>query len=122
MLRTHSSRGAVFENWVVSEVLKARFHHGLDDNLFFYRDRSGHEVDLLLMSAGRITAVEAKAGATLGSDFLDGLRWFRSLAGERFPEDRIETVLVHGGEHTGEMRGTTMLPWHESGEFDWTGR
>ncbi|MHC4973818.1 MAG: ATP-binding protein [Planctomycetota bacterium] len=118
-LRTHPSRGAIFENWVVSEALKARFHHGLDDNLFFYRDRSGHEVDLLLVSAGRITAVEAKAGATLGSDFLDGLRWFESLAAEQFPEDRVETVLVHGGEQTGEMRGTVLLPWRGIGRFDW---
>lgn len=120
-LRTHPSRGAVFENWVVSEALKARFHRGLDDNLFFYRDRSGHEVDLLLVSAGRITAVEAKAGATLGSDFTDGLRWFESLAAERFPEDRLRTVLVYGGDEPYEVRGTTILPWHGIGQFDWAG-
>jgi len=118
-LRTHPSRGAVFENWVVSEVLKARFHGGMDDNLFFYRDRSGHEVDLLLVSAGHITAVEAKAGATVASDFFHGLRWFESLAAERSREDRVTTVLVHGGEQACEMRGTTVLPWHAISSFDW---
>jgi predicted AAA+ superfamily ATPase len=118
-LRTHPSRGAVFENWVVSEVLKARFHRGLDDNLFFYRDRSGHEVDLLLLSAGRITAVEAKAGATLASDFVDGLRWFESLVAERSPADRVETVLVYGGDQRREMGGATVLPWHSIHDMDW---
>jgi len=119
-LRTHPSRGAIFENWVVTEVLKARFHRGLDENLFFYRDRSGHEVDLLLVSAGRVTAVEAKAGATIGSDFLDGLRWFESLAAERFPEDRLETILAYGGDQAHEMGGTAVLPWREIDSFDWT--
>ena len=118
-LRTHPSRGAIFENWVVSEAMKGRLHHGLDANLFFFRDRSGHEVDLLLESAGRITAVETKAGATIGRDFLDGLRWFEALASERFPQDRVETVLVHGGEQAGSMHGTTLLPWSGVGAFDW---
>ena len=118
-LRTHPARGAVFENWVASEALKARFHRGLGENLFFYRDRSGHEVDLLLVSANRITAVEAKAGATLGSDFVDGLKWFESLAANRFPEDRVETLLVYGGEQPAEMRGTTILPWCAIDQFDW---
>ena len=47
-LRTHPQREALFETWVVSELLKLRFHAGLPSDLFFWRDRSGNEVDVLV--------------------------------------------------------------------------
>ena len=41
-------RGALFENMVVADRLKACYNAGLDSNLYFYRDKSQHEVDLLM--------------------------------------------------------------------------
>lgn len=47
-LDIHSQRGAIFERLVVSELLNARFNLGLSSNLFFWRDNTGNEVDLLI--------------------------------------------------------------------------
>ena len=47
-LRTHPLRGALFETWVVSEVLKHRTHRGRSGGLSFYRDRNGAELDLVI--------------------------------------------------------------------------
>ena len=46
-LQTHAMRGAVFESWVVSEVIKHRYNLGLAADLYFWRDNHGHEVDLV---------------------------------------------------------------------------
>ena len=54
----HPLRGALFENWVVSELLKGRFNRGLPSNLFFWRDSTGNEVDVLLEQGDRITPGE----------------------------------------------------------------
>ncbi|MEM8997153.1 MAG: DUF4143 domain-containing protein [Acidobacteriota bacterium] len=60
---------------MVAEALKTRTHRGKrGDNLFFYRDSSGLEVDLLVSVADRLIGVETKAGATFSRGFLTGLR------------------------------------------------
>ena len=44
-LRAHPLRGALFESWVIIELLKARTNARLPSNLYFWRDRGGLEMD-----------------------------------------------------------------------------
>ncbi|HLG02672.1 MAG TPA: ATP-binding protein, partial [Bacteroidia bacterium] len=44
-IETHPLRGAIFENMVVVELIKQRTNAGLPINLFYWRDKTGHEVD-----------------------------------------------------------------------------
>ncbi|XCA33777.1 MAG: DUF4143 domain-containing protein [Wolbachia endosymbiont of Polyergus mexicanus] len=46
-LETHYLKGALFENLIVLEIFKKRLNQGLPANIYFWRDRTGHEVDLL---------------------------------------------------------------------------
>ena len=41
-------RGALFENFIVTEALKQRYNMGKESNLYFYRDSTQNEVDLVL--------------------------------------------------------------------------
>ena len=68
-METHPQRGAMFENWVVSELLKSRFNHGLPANLYFWRDRAGHEVDLLIENSNQLIPVEIKSSQTVNAEF-----------------------------------------------------
>ena len=79
-LETHPLRGALFENFVIAEVAKAYFHHRRQPPLFFWRDRIGHEVDLLIEEGGALYPMEMKSGATVGGDMLDALLWWRRLS------------------------------------------
>ncbi len=64
-LATHVQRGALFETWVISELLKARYNAGEASNLYFWRDRSGHEVDLLVDHGIHLSPLEIKSGQTI---------------------------------------------------------
>ena len=44
----HYLKGGIFENFIIGEFLKQRYNQGLDGNLYFWRDKLGREVDLLL--------------------------------------------------------------------------
>ena len=44
----HPLRGALFETMVVNEFLKARRNAGRRDQLYFWRDNIGTEIDLVL--------------------------------------------------------------------------
>lgn len=57
-LHTHALRGALFETWVVSEVVKAFAHRGRSTPLFFWRDSTGLEVDLVWETADGLQGAE----------------------------------------------------------------
>ncbi|MCP5346602.1 MAG: ATP-binding protein [Gammaproteobacteria bacterium] len=108
-LTTHVQRGALFETWVVSELLKARYNAGETSNLYFWRDRSGHEVDLLIDHGTHLSPLEIKSGQTINKDYFKGLEFWQKLAGETAGQ----AWLVYGGDTRQSRSDFTVLPWYE---------
>ncbi len=106
-LSIHSARGALFENFVISELLKRRYNQGLPSNLFFWRNNAGDEVDLLIEQGEQLIPVEIKSGQTFSSDFLVGLQKWMRLAGETCLAPR----LVYGGEENMTRSGVLVQSW-----------
>lgn len=82
-------RGALFENMVVAEMLKRRFNEGLDNNLFFYRDKSQHEVDLLMEDGGMIDACEIKSATAFHESFFRNINYIANLYGDSLRSSRV---------------------------------
>jgi predicted AAA+ superfamily ATPase len=102
-------RGALFENWVMTELRKAQTNAGIRPELFFLRDQSGHEVDALVQTApNTFAAIEVKAGKTVASDFFKGLDYWR----KNLLEQTIQPWLVYGGDTAQLRERGTVLPWH----------
>lgn len=95
-VRTHPLRGSLFENLVLMEILKFRYNRGKRANLFFYRDSSGNEVDILYCTGHEAVPIEIKSGETLNDDFFSGFRYFRKHVSPTPPRQ----VLVYGGKRT----------------------
>jgi len=88
--------GSVFETFVVTEVLRQMSFSELGPllRLHHYRDRNGHEVDLVIEHAnGDVVAIEVKASATPRLRDVAGLRILRDRLGKRF---RLGLVLHLG--------------------------
>ena len=56
--------GAFLETWVVAEIMKSYWHHGLRAPLFLYRDRDGKEIDLLIHRDQTLYPIEIKKTAS----------------------------------------------------------
>jgi uncharacterized protein len=113
-LRHHPLRGAIFETWVVSEIVKARYHRGLPVNVSFYRAHRGDEVDLVLDRGHDIVAIETKSARTIASDFFYALARFDETVNGALQSRRIERVLVYGGDHAEERSAGRVVPWNEA--------
>ena len=112
-LSTHPLRGAIFENWVISELMKWHRHRALPLRMSFYRDNPGLEVDVI-MEAGRTThAIEIKSGSTLASDFFDNLRAFGEIRAD------CQNTLIYGGARREERSAGLALPWNQVHTVDW---
>ncbi len=110
---THPLRGSLFENLVMSELLKNRFNRGKTDNLYFIRDRKGNEVDILLDYGPSLDLVEVKSAQTISSDFFRGIEHYRRI----YREVR-NCLLIYGGDKSRVHGGVTVVPWKDLPELD----
>ncbi len=112
-LATHPMRGSLFENWVIVELLKGRFNRGRNNNLSFWRNNTGLEVDVIVEQAGRLRPIEIKSGATLSGELWRPLKSWLDLAGD----DAISPTLVYGGETTWNHDASKAIPWKNIAEL-----
>jgi predicted AAA+ superfamily ATPase len=105
----HPQRGALFENWIMTELLKAQTNRGIKPSLHFLRDKEGHEIDALIETAsGIFQAIEIKSGETIASDFFNGLDYWRA----KLPRQTLTPWLIHGGTARQDREKATVLPWN----------
>lgn len=119
-LHSHPLRGAVFESWVASEILKHRRNAGESPGLSHFRDRHGGEVDLVVDRPEGLVLVEVKAARTVSSSlYSTAVRVADVLADERDDERPVEVVVVYGGHELQRRERVTLLPWTRIDEFEW---
>ena len=86
-------------------------HRGREPDLYFWRDTSGHEVDLIVEIGGEPVPVEIKSAQTFSRDFLQGLAYWRGLAGQ--PEG--PAALAYGGDASYLRQGVAVRSWRTWG-------
>ena len=98
-------RGNLFENLVILELMKHRLNHGLDPQLYFYRDSNGNEVDVIFKSASQLIPVKIKSAETFRGDLLKPIRKFESIAKEFIDK----SFLIYAGEHEQQVGDVQIL-------------
>jgi predicted AAA+ superfamily ATPase len=112
-LFAHPLRGAIFESWMVGELLKMEHHAGRRPEAYFYRDQRGTEVDLLLRRDDHWLALEFKSGATLASDALAGLHAFLDLCHGEIDGLPVHPVVVYGGDESRKLTHGEVVGWRD---------
>lgn len=108
-LITHPARGFLFENLIISELLKERFNAGEKDNLYYWRDKTGNEVDVLIDKAGKLSAFELKSGETISNDFFKGIEYVSGLS-----KGKVEKCIIYGGKQLQKRsNGIIIKPWNQ---------
>ena len=99
-LDVHPLRGAIFESWVISEIIVLRLE--------------GTNVE-----QGRKTLklVEVKAGQTISSDWAANNQKIMGLFAKT--KQAVSCVVVYGGNERQERNGVTYLPWHAIQDYSW---
>ncbi len=108
-LALHPFRGALFENMIVVEFLKNRYNRGKSNNLYFWRDSLGREVDLLIDNHDHLLPIEIKSGQTITEDYFKSLFDWLRISGEE------KGWVIYAGD-TKQVRsnGITVVPYKES--------
>jgi predicted AAA+ superfamily ATPase len=73
-LETGAMSGAIFETWVISEILKGYYNAGKRPPLFYYRDKDQQEVDLVIWENNTLYPVEIKKSANPGKEAIKNFK------------------------------------------------
>lgn len=121
-LETHPLRGAIFECWVVAEIVKQHTHRGLVPRLSFFRDQKGHECDLVIEQGDRVVAVEIKSGQTVAPDVFAALSRvaedLRAAPGGTVP---VVSVVVYAGSGSHARTAARQVSWRDVDSVGWSG-
>ncbi|MCB1118002.1 MAG: ATP-binding protein [Chlamydiia bacterium] len=110
-LDLHHLRGHLFESMILADLQKQRFNQGRLPNCFFWRDKTGDEVDCIIEQGERLTPVEIKVAQTLHSDFFSGLAKWSRLA----QTDPSASILIYGGNEDQTRKDGHILSWRSGG-------
>jgi uncharacterized protein len=82
-LFNHPFKGPLFENYVILEMLKNRYNKGNRSNLYYFRDSTGNEIDIIVDEGNKLIPIELKAGETISGDYFKNLHYWEALTGKK---------------------------------------
>jgi len=106
-LSNHHLKGNIFENFVISELIKSRVHIGALPRCFFWRDKHGKEVDCLMEKGQQLIPIEIKAGNTIASDYFKNLNYYTNLANI----SAESSYIIYGGNYNQNRSYGKVRSW-----------
>jgi hypothetical protein len=97
---------------MIAEFVKRIHHKYTFQDVWFWRDSAGHEVDFLIQDGQKLNIVEMKAGQTVMPDMFNGLTWWEQVSGKQ----NLSKTLVYGGNEMQTRNAGEVLPWKEFGK------
>jgi hypothetical protein len=98
-------RGHLVENLVVLELMKWRLNHGLDPQLYYYRDVQKNEIDVIFKRGKQLIPIEIKSSKTYNSEFVKKLYFFQQLVKDRAPKG----FLIYAGDQEQKIHSLELL-------------
>jgi predicted AAA+ superfamily ATPase len=108
-LTDHPLRGALFETWVVGELLKGRLNRGKPANLFFWRDNIGVEINIIADLGGALYPIQISSVINPNDIDVYHLGKWLKFAGDEAGRGR----LIYSGEERMRMNEAAVIPWRE---------
>jgi predicted AAA+ superfamily ATPase len=108
----HPAVGNLFENLVVAEALKATCNQEQKANMFYYRNRNGFEVDLILSKGCSMVPIEIKSSPKFNASFANNIRRFHSFA-----ENIADGYVVYSGAGSDRVKDTKYVNFRKVGEI-----
>ena len=111
-LDLHPLKGSIFENFVLMELLKQQYNNGKPDNLFFWRNNTGQEVDVLIDKGLELIHLEIKAGNTINSEYFKGINYWNKLS-----KNTGGYIVYAGEDYQKRSNGIEIVPFDKIKQY-----
>ena len=106
-LVNHPLKGQLFETFVVSEYMKMFYNQGSDAPLYFYRENSGLEIDLIIQNGASLIPVEIKSANVINPNMISNIKLLAKSMDYKSP------ILIYGGDMSFNLEGTQIYPYNQ---------
>ncbi|MBK7233546.1 MAG: ATP-binding protein [Saprospiraceae bacterium] len=108
-IQTHFARGQLFENLIVTEILKQKYEQEWNPQLYYWKESNGHEIDLISETIGGYTIAEIKSASTLNNSFFNNLQFFQKHSDSDL---KLKAWLIYGGMESQQRGFATVRSWN----------
>ena len=113
-LRNYPLYGALFENFIISEIAKQFYHSGKQPLMYYYKESNGKEIDCIIeTSYDHIIALEIKGGETFSKDYLKNLLKFV----DEKQSIEVQKYLVYPEAKKSQIKDINILNWSDIPEI-----
>ena len=103
-------KGAIFENYILLELMKEQKTSGKHVESYFWRDSNQNEIDLLVLDGRKLQCIEMKASLTVRSEHIHALHYLDNLV----QGYDLSHYLVNFYDETQERSNETILSWKDT--------
>ena len=105
-LENNPFKGALFETMVVADMVKFYTNKGINPPLYYWRDKTGHEIDIIVDNYNEIIPIEVKAGKTFMTNWFKNINYWKKLS-----RQEKGFVLYGGKQEQKRSDGNFVLNW-----------
>jgi predicted AAA+ superfamily ATPase len=119
-LKTHYLVGSIFENFVIADIQKELMNRKSADRLYFFREKNGNEVDLLIKRRQTFIPIEIKKAASFSGDFTKGINYWNHLPhNEPVPLETPEPIIIYTGSEELSGNSYRLINWQNVNKTLW---
>lgn len=113
-LDMHFAKGNLFENFILTELLKKRFNNAKTSNLYFWRDHHGKEIDCILEKANSLVPIEIKSSKTYQKEHFKHMNYWNKLS----DNSKENSYLVYAGDESDHLAYGNLMSWKHLNKID----
>lgn len=108
-LQSHYLRGHLFENMVIMEIVKHYANQGKEAAVYYWRDKTGNEIDCLIETQQGMYLIEIKSAQTYHAEFAKNIQYYVKLNAGRYV---LNPIIVYTGEFKQRRENISLIPWN----------
>jgi predicted AAA+ superfamily ATPase len=112
-LSDHYMRGGLVESFMISDLLKQQYNFDEQPSLYFWRDKTGNELDCIIDAPDYPITIEIKSGKTINTEFFSGINYLKKI--QNF--SKSPSYLIYGGTQDKFFGDTDVLSWKSAGNL-----
>lgn len=109
-IKTYHSKGALFENLIITELIKSRLHHGVNPRFYFWQNKTKQEIDLIIDKPEGPVAIEIKSGMTMNDSYFTNLKYWQKITDEKSENLNV----IYGGDTDLKTSKGNYISWSSS--------
>ncbi len=106
-IKNHYLKGGIFESFVISEFIKYKYNQGEAPNVYFWRNKAGNEIDLLIEAPNKIIPIEIKSRQTITDNYFKGLKYYNNLS----QGSGKDSYVIYGGNLKQQRSEGNVFGW-----------